>query len=183
MAWRRPGDRPLSESMMVSLLMHICITRPQWVNVTSTSCQIPLKWIKKTPLMIGQHWCRLWLGAVRQQAITSAHIELHLRYVTCHVITWPQWVIFSLIQIWFKMVNSLWPRLRVASGQGKVREIFLFFKVREKSGNSMKSQGKSLDMGKSGKSQGIFYCLGAGNPAKWCHMGSSDDLWPDGAKP
>ena len=32
MAWRRPGDKPLSEPMMVSLLMHICITRPQWVN-------------------------------------------------------------------------------------------------------------------------------------------------------
>ena len=31
MAWRRPGDRPLSEPMMVSLLMHICVTRPQWV--------------------------------------------------------------------------------------------------------------------------------------------------------
>ena len=32
MAWRRPGDKPLSEPMMLSLLMHICITRPQWVN-------------------------------------------------------------------------------------------------------------------------------------------------------
>ena len=32
MAWRRPGDKPLSEAMMVSLLTHICITRPQWVN-------------------------------------------------------------------------------------------------------------------------------------------------------
>ena len=32
LAWRRSGDRPLSEPMMVSLLTHICITRPQWVN-------------------------------------------------------------------------------------------------------------------------------------------------------
>ena len=31
MAWRRPGDKPLSEPMMVSLQMHICVTRPQWV--------------------------------------------------------------------------------------------------------------------------------------------------------
>ena len=30
MAWRRPGDKPLSEAaMMVSLLTHICVTRPQ----------------------------------------------------------------------------------------------------------------------------------------------------------
>ena len=29
MAWRRPGDKPLSEPMMVSLLTHICVTRLQ----------------------------------------------------------------------------------------------------------------------------------------------------------
>ena len=32
MAWRPPGDKPLSEPMMVSLLTHIYVTRPQWVN-------------------------------------------------------------------------------------------------------------------------------------------------------
>ena len=32
MAWRRPGDKPLSDPVMVSLLTHICVTRPQWVN-------------------------------------------------------------------------------------------------------------------------------------------------------
>ena len=29
MAWRRPGDKPLSKQMMVSLLTDINITRPQ----------------------------------------------------------------------------------------------------------------------------------------------------------
>ena len=28
-AWRRSGDKPLSEPMMVSLLTHICVARPQ----------------------------------------------------------------------------------------------------------------------------------------------------------
>ena len=37
MAWRRSGDKPLSEPMMVSLLTHICVTWPQWVK--------------------GYHWC------------------------------------------------------------------------------------------------------------------------------
>ena len=32
MAWRLSGDKPLSEAMTVSFLMHICITRPQWVK-------------------------------------------------------------------------------------------------------------------------------------------------------
>ena len=34
-AWRRPGDKPLSEPMMVSLLTQICVTRPQWVKESS----------------------------------------------------------------------------------------------------------------------------------------------------
>ena len=32
MAWRRPGDMPLSEPRMESLLTHICVTRIQWVK-------------------------------------------------------------------------------------------------------------------------------------------------------
>ena len=32
MAWRRPGDKPLSEPMLARSLTHICVTRPQWVN-------------------------------------------------------------------------------------------------------------------------------------------------------
>ena len=32
MAWRRPGDKPLSEPMMVKLRTHICVTRPQRIN-------------------------------------------------------------------------------------------------------------------------------------------------------
>ena len=33
MAWRRSGDKPLSEPMIVSLLTNICGARPQWVNL------------------------------------------------------------------------------------------------------------------------------------------------------
>ena len=32
MAWHRPGHKPLSALMKVNLLIHICITQPQWVN-------------------------------------------------------------------------------------------------------------------------------------------------------
>ena len=34
MAWRRPGDKPLSELMMARLLTHICVPQPQWVKNT-----------------------------------------------------------------------------------------------------------------------------------------------------
>ena len=30
MTWCRSGDKPLSEPMMINLLTHICVTRPQW---------------------------------------------------------------------------------------------------------------------------------------------------------
>ena len=32
MAWGWPGEKPLSGPMMVRLLMHICITQPQWAS-------------------------------------------------------------------------------------------------------------------------------------------------------
>ena len=32
MAWRLPGDKTLSEPIMVRLPTHICVTRPQWVK-------------------------------------------------------------------------------------------------------------------------------------------------------
>ena len=52
MAWCRSGDKPLSEPMMVSLLMHICVTRPQWVK--PMSYQTLSQWNKmswKSPLI------------------------------------------------------------------------------------------------------------------------------------
>ena len=45
MAWRRPGDKPLSEPMVVSLLMHICAIRPHWVKLLWPSDAI---WHHKT---------------------------------------------------------------------------------------------------------------------------------------
>ena len=36
MAWCRPGDKPLSELIMVSLPTHIYVTRPQWINIQRT---------------------------------------------------------------------------------------------------------------------------------------------------
>ena len=40
MAWRRPGDKPLSRPMVVSLLTQICVTRPEWVKASNMHCWI-----------------------------------------------------------------------------------------------------------------------------------------------
>ena len=42
MAWRQPGDKPLSESMLVSLLTPICVTCPQWVKKGIRRCTSPI---------------------------------------------------------------------------------------------------------------------------------------------
>ena len=72
MVWRRSGDKPLSEPMMVSLLTHICVTRPQWVNSLAPgwferfffiSCETALKWLSldltddKSTLVQVMAWC------------------------------------------------------------------------------------------------------------------------------
>ena len=44
MAWRRPGDKPLSEPMLVFVPTHICVTRPQWVNPLCSSGDI-IQWL------------------------------------------------------------------------------------------------------------------------------------------
>ena len=62
MTWRRSGDKPLSEPMMVSLLTHICVTRPQWVNVGLENCLWPERgwnfhfkfWLALILLLAGQ---------------------------------------------------------------------------------------------------------------------------------
>ena len=65
MAWRQPGDKSLSEPMMVSLLTHICVTRPQWVNsspwdkmdaILQMTFSNVFYWMKIYELQLQFHW-------------------------------------------------------------------------------------------------------------------------------
>ena len=75
MAWRRPGDKPLSELMTVSLSTHICVTRPQWVkkkiifklswwiDILSACCENVRRMLQnsiddKSTLVQVMAWCR-----------------------------------------------------------------------------------------------------------------------------
>ena len=49
-AWRRPGDKPLSEPTMLNLLSHICVTRPQWVDMIAGDI-IAFIWAPSTLLL------------------------------------------------------------------------------------------------------------------------------------
>ena len=62
MAWRRPGDKPLSEPMLVGSLTHICVTRPQWVKVLCIHVSL---YVCMCIFISGKFWrscCRFWLN-------------------------------------------------------------------------------------------------------------------------
>ena len=66
MAWRRPGDKPLSEPMMVRLPTHICVTRPQWVKVHDDimTCRRFLHHWSRWIFHIKGTWCGFFVFAL-----------------------------------------------------------------------------------------------------------------------
>ena len=54
-AWRRPGDKPLSEAMVGSLLMHICVTLPQWVKSSPKPILTMAYYSLSTPELVQGH--------------------------------------------------------------------------------------------------------------------------------
>ena len=59
MAWRRSGDKPLSETMMVSLLTHICVTRTQWVKIRRSHRNLHI-WKDRIHIEIGSQSLEQW---------------------------------------------------------------------------------------------------------------------------
>ena len=53
MAWRQPGDKPLSEPMLVIGPTHICVTRPQWVKIRQWGDH--LIFVMEIPILIKWH--------------------------------------------------------------------------------------------------------------------------------
>ena len=84
MAWRRLGDKPLFEPMMVGLLTHICVTRPQCVNDISQRCREQAEiWVNPDidqPLVIpklgGLRISHLETAAIRKCLVLLRHRNL-----------------------------------------------------------------------------------------------------------
>ena len=71
--WRRPGDKPLSEPIMVILLTHISVARPHWVLITT--------WLTDLGNISGastQHT----VNQVPQTVICHRHRHLKSQFVT-----------------------------------------------------------------------------------------------------
>ena len=78
MAWRRLGDKPLSEPMIVSLPTHICVTRPQWVN---TNLHLIFLWMWPPSHALG--WCITILAHNELKHVVHVvdfHKDIHTNY-------------------------------------------------------------------------------------------------------
>ena len=100
MAWRQPGDKPLSEPMMVRLPTHICVTRPQWVNAAEWCIYLSTS---KAIIGIGNGLSPVWQHHLNQ----------------CWHIKWThgnkfQWILNQTFW-WFRMLTSWcqikWPTI------------------------------------------------------------------------
>ena len=118
MAWCRPGDKPLSEVMMISLLMHICVTRPQWsegyppvdsshqrplmLNVDVSCGECSKKSVNKLPICrrnpMGQlSWwisipLAMWIQRIRERLCGESY--LCCRSQICNKNELPAWMIW-----------------------------------------------------------------------------------------
>ena len=104
MAWRRPGDKPLSETILASLLTHICVTRSQLIigkltgaailqttfSNSFSGMKIVVLWSKihwnlipmprLTKNKNHQHWSNNGLASNRRQAIIWTSEDTYI----CH---------------------------------------------------------------------------------------------------
>ena len=101
MAWRRPGNKPLSEPMMFSLLTHICVTRPQRLNGTQPSAgtiltrhtlnqQWPVAYLHRGSVMWKEAlWELLFMCKFRDigkhlpTSIKVAQVQVMTNYILC----------------------------------------------------------------------------------------------------
>ena len=123
MAWRRPGDKPLSETMMVCLLTHICVTQPQWVNTLrpkQNGChfsddifkciffkeyvwiliKISLKFVPKGPIDNKPSLFQIMAWCQSGAKPSSEPVMTEISFLTCIWFTQPQWVnCFAITQL------------------------------------------------------------------------------------
>ena len=83
MAWRWPGDKPLSEPMMVSLLTFICVTRPQTVKYKGLKLDN-----KSVCRCTGTKLC--WAISRHSADHQVEHVSSHVSLVVVNTVQW-QW--------------------------------------------------------------------------------------------
>ena len=89
MAWRWPGGKPLSEPMTVNLLMHICVTRPQWFNpILTGTCKA--KAVTYLDLIEGTYMKNTWRCGVSKNSLDDQPTLVQVM-VWCHHLINKKW--------------------------------------------------------------------------------------------
>ena len=105
MAWRRWGDKLLSEPMMASLLTRICITRPQWVKKNiDWVLLVQHSYVVIYVVIYNVRYCKaarinmitLWFSGVLTNISCNHHLTFHIVHV-CGA-TWVFVVGWKLLQ-------------------------------------------------------------------------------------
>ena len=93
MAWRQSGDKPLSKPRLVSLLTHICVARPQWVDscisvLFSSSYSNSWALIQYKDIVVvsvqAESWWHNTLSLIRRYICTSSNDHHQLEVWTIH---------------------------------------------------------------------------------------------------
>ena len=105
MAWCRPGDKPLSEPMLVRSLTHICVTRPQWVNICGEKRTVAVNYfhvqIYSCLLTINvaqpmEKWARIIINKyVWRYVMLDVRCGSGLNWLSMNHIANTHWVIFA----------------------------------------------------------------------------------------
>ena len=87
MTWCLSGDKPFSEPMMIILLTHICVARPQWVKTMVFTYTAPNRYLN-------QRWRILsWIWIVWSGQDTHSHMSLG----KCTVVIWSDYCVATKI--------------------------------------------------------------------------------------
>ena len=122
MAWHRPGDKSLSEPMMIISLMHISITQPQWVKEwVLVTFQSKYKNIILINLHSGSHFAHA--SVIQLCALTHWPLEIWKKVWICNFQTnfrdW--WLRHHLWNCSDMNVTGLhWWSVNIGSGNGLV---------------------------------------------------------------
>ena len=85
MAWQWAGNKPLTWQWWPSLLMHICITRPQWINQLWT----------RTPAFWG-YPCRLMITHTIESYWIPSQIYKFKKFAKISNMKWIWWVLLKI---------------------------------------------------------------------------------------
>ena len=87
MAWRSTGDKPLSETMMVSLPTHICVTRPQWVKSKQCTSGIIYCVLCTNNIFIVTIFMEIFTNLYEPSSITTSHTYSRVNQCRCTIIS------------------------------------------------------------------------------------------------